>query len=75
MSFIQRSGTICASYVEGIMRNNSVNLFQICASGSGGNVVYNSSYLELFWPYRSVERNHLRNFERGHNEEQSCEVI
>ena len=25
--FVQRSGTICAILVEGIMRNNSVNLF------------------------------------------------
>ena len=34
--FVQQSGgTICAILVEGIMRNNSVNLFQILASGSG----------------------------------------
>ena len=26
--FVQRSRTICAIFVEGIMRNNSVNLFQ-----------------------------------------------
>ena len=25
--FVQRSGTICAVLVEGILRNNSVNLF------------------------------------------------
>ena len=29
------SGTICAILVEGIMGNNSVNLFRIWASGSG----------------------------------------
>ena len=33
--FVQRSGTINAILVEGIMRNNSMNLFQIWASGSG----------------------------------------
>ena len=33
--FVQRSGTICAISVEGIMRNNSVKLFRIWASGSG----------------------------------------
>ena len=32
---VQRSRTICAILVEGIIRNNSVNLFQIWASGSG----------------------------------------
>ena len=33
--FVQGSVTICAIMVEGIMRNNSVNVFQILASGSG----------------------------------------
>ena len=33
------SRTICAILVEGIMRNDAVNLFQIQASGSGGDVV------------------------------------
>ena len=37
--FSQRSRTICAILVEGIMRNNSVNLFRIWASDSGGDVV------------------------------------
>ena len=37
--FVQRSGTICAILVEGIMRNNSVNFFGIWASGSGGDVL------------------------------------
>ena len=31
--FVQQSGTICAILVEGIMRNNSVNLFLIWTSG------------------------------------------
>ena len=34
--FVQRSKTICAILVEGIMRNNSVNSFLIWASGSDG---------------------------------------
>ena len=46
-TFVQWCKTICAILVEGIMRNNSVNLFQIMASGSGGDVVYLISYLEL----------------------------
>ena len=33
--FVQQSGTICAILVEGIMRNNSVNLFRIWANDSG----------------------------------------
>ena len=38
-TFVQRSGTICAILVDGIMRNNSKNLFQILASLSGADVV------------------------------------
>ena len=34
-----------------------------------------SSYLELWWPFCSVERNHLWNFIRGYQEEQFCEII
>ena len=37
--FARRSGTICAILVECIMRNNSVKLFRIWISRSGGNVV------------------------------------
>ena len=37
--FSQRSRTICAILVEGIMRNNSVNLFRIWVSDSRGDVV------------------------------------
>ena len=36
--FVQLSGTICAILVWGIMRNNSVKLFWIWLSGSGGDV-------------------------------------
>ena len=30
------------------------------------------SYLELWWPFCSVERYHLWNFEKGHYEVQFC---
>ena len=33
------------------------------------------SYLELWQPYCSAERNHLNDFSRGHNEEQFRELI
>ena len=33
------------------------------------------SYLGLWQPFCSVERNHLCNFGRGYNEEQFCEII
>ena len=32
-------------------------------------------YLELWWPFRSAEQNHLCNFGRGQYEEQFCEFI
>ena len=37
--FVQQSGSFCAILVEGIMRNNSVNLFQSWTSCSSGDVV------------------------------------
>ena len=33
------------------------------------------SYLELWQPFCSAERNHLCNFGRGYHEEQFCEII
>ena len=33
------------------------------------------SYLELWQPLCSVEKNHLCNFDRGHHVEQFCEII
>ena len=65
------SGIICAILVEGIMGNNSVNLFRIWASGSG-DFVKKISHLELWRPSCSMEQ---CNFERGHHGEHSCEVI
>ena len=72
--FVQQSRTICAIMVEGIKKNNYVNLFLIWASGSG-DVIINGSYLELWQPSCSVEQNHLCSFERWHHGEHSCEVI
>ena len=43
--------------------------------GSGGDVVYNISYLELWQPICSAELNHLCNFGRGHCGEHSCEIV
>ena len=34
-----------------------------------------SSYLELWQPFNSAERNNLYNFGRGYPEEQFCEFI
>ena len=53
------------------MRNNSVKLFRTWASGSGGDVVKKISYLELLLS----GRNHLCNFESGHQGEHLGEVI
>ena len=33
------------------------------------------SYLELWWPFCSAERNHLCNLSRGYQEGQFCEII
>ena len=33
------------------------------------------SYLQLGWPFCSVEQNHLCNFGRGHYEEHSCKLF
>ena len=33
------------------------------------------AYLELWWPFYSVEGNHLCNFGRGYHEEQFHEII
>ena len=33
------------------------------------------SYLELWWPFCSVQPNHLCNLGRGHYEENFCKII
>ena len=71
---VQRSETVCAILVEGIMWNNSVKLFWICTSGSG-DVFYKISYLGLWWPSCSAEQSHLCTFGRWHYGTHSCEII
>ena len=74
--FVQPSRTICKISVKDIMRNNSVKLFWIWTSGSGGNVIQKDiSYLELWQPLCSVERNHLCNFSTGYQEEHFLELF
>ena len=56
--FVQRSGIICTISVEGIKRNNYVKLFEF------GPVFQKMSfkdipYLELWWPFCSVEQKHF----------------
>ena len=55
--FVQRSGTICAVFVEGIMSNISMKLFGMWTSGSGGNFVC------------STDQSHLCKFSRRRYEE------
>ena len=43
--------------------------------GSGWDVVCKISYLELWWPSSSAERNHLCSFGSGHYSEHSCEIL
>ena len=66
---------VCNILEEGIKRNNSVKLFWIWTSGSGGDVFWKNSYLELLRPYCSVAQNHFCNFERRHHGKHSSEVI
>ena len=57
------------------MKNNSVKLLCISTSGSGGMLFKGISFLELWQPCCSLERNHLCNFGRRHQEKQFCEII
>ena len=64
--------------VEGIKWNNSVRNCEIIFSF--GPVVEelsfkDISYLVLWRPFCSAERNHLCNFSRGYLEEKFCEII
>ena len=64
-SFVQRSKTICAIYAEGIMRNNSVKLFEFGPVVQGEMRFKDISYLELWRPFCSAEQNHLCNLVKG----------
>ena len=59
-------------FKKNIMGYIHVMLYETRTSGSGGNVVKNVFYLELWLLICSVDWNHLCNFEKRH-EEQSCE--
>ena len=71
--FVKQSGIILAFLGEGIKRINSVKLFWIWTSGSGGMPFKDISYLELWQPFFSVEQNHKCNFSRGYQKEEFCE--
>ena len=58
--------------VESNLRSISTKLFSVLTSGSEGDVI---SYLQLWWPFCSVEQNHLYNFDRGHYEKYFCEIV
>ena len=73
--FIQRSRTICAILVEGIKRNNSVKQFFEFGPVTQEMSFKDISYLELWRPFCSMERDHLCNFGRGYQEEEFCEII
>ena len=72
LSLVERN--YCAILVEGIMRNNSVKLYEF------GQVVQKMlfkdiSYLELWRLLCSADWNHLCSFGRSHYEENFCEII
>ena len=73
--FVQRNVINLTSLVEGIQRDNSVKLFKIWVIDSGAEVVLKISYLELWSPFCSAERNHLCNFGKGYQKEQFSEII
>ena len=73
--FVQRRGTICAILVEGIMKNNSVKLFELRPVVQEKMSLKDIIYLELWQALCLVEQNHLRNFGRRHHEKQSCELF
>ena len=47
------------------MGNIHVKLYEVWTSGLGGDVIKDISYLELWLPLCSEERNHLCNFLEG----------
>ena len=71
---VQGSGTIFAILVESIMRNNPVNYFK-CRQVVQEELPFKvSSFLELWQPFCSAERNHLCNFYRMRYEKTFCEI-
>ena len=72
--FVGQSITICAIVVKGIMRNNFVIYFAFWPVVQEEMSFRHISYLELWWPFCSVERNHLGNYGKGHYEKQFCGI-
>ena len=58
-------------FKESIMGNIPVKLYGIRTEMSFKDI----SYLELWQPFCSEDRNHLFNFDRTHHEKQFCEII
>ena len=75
--FVQWSGTISVILVEPSMRNSSVKLFfsEFRPMVMEEMLFKDISYLELWQPFCSTERNHLCNFGRECYEERFCEII
>ena len=57
------------------MRKNSLNYFEFGPVVQEEMPLKDISYLELWWPFYSAQRNHLCNFGKGYYEEQFCELI
>ena len=57
------------------MGNIHVKLYGIWTSTQMQMSFKDISYLELWQPLYSVDRNHLRNFFSRHHKEPSCEII
>ena len=57
--FVQWSRTICEMLVESIMRNNSVKLFWIWTSGSGGDAFWRYFLSGALGPFCLAERKHV----------------
>ena len=62
---------LCATLVEGIMRNNSLKLFEFGPVVQEETSFKDNSYLEPWWPFSSSERNPLCNSGRGSDQESS----
>ena len=66
--------TICAVLDQCFIRNNFGNYFEFGPTVQEMSFKY-ISYLDLWKPFCSVERNHLCNLSKGQHEEQLCEIL
>ena len=73
---LQRSGTICAILEEGIMQEKQVcEIILNLGQWFRRRCHLKNSYLELWQPLCSLERNTLCTFGRGHYEKPSFKII